>query len=105
MNSSRYFMLWLLLPLLGFSWLLLAAVEPNGPGPLDYVLIGYLIGTLFGQATLASAWMALGPLPLLWRLPLSLSWVAALAIAFIVNVSNSRGPNLQIALIAAGCIG
>ena len=106
MSSNRYLIAVFLLPLLGFSWLVLAALEPNGPsGPLEYALIGYLIGTMFGQATLAAAWTALGPMPLLWRLPLSLAWIGALCVAFIINVVASSGPDMQVALIIAACLG
>ena len=106
MQLSRYIVLVLLIPLLGLSWLLLAAVNPAGPsGPFERVLVGYLIGTMFGQATLAAAWTALGPAPLLWRLPLSLGWIAALVLALLFNfqVSN-HGPDLGVVLIIGSCL-
>lgn len=106
MIDARYLILLLLTPLLGLSWLLLAAVEPEGPNQLEHFIIGFLLGTMFGQATLASAWAALGPAPLLWRLPLSLGWVAILVIAFLVNISvNNFGGNIEVALILGGCLG
>ena len=103
----RYFAAMLLASLLAPSWLLLALVDPKGPtSVLNYLLVGYLIGTMFGQATLASAWTALGPLPLLWRLPLSLVWIAALSILFVVNITaHGRSPELQFGLILAICLG
>jgi hypothetical protein len=106
MNQKRYLVALVLGPVLLFSWVLLAAFEPNGPGgPLEYLFIGYLIGTMFGQATLAAAWTALGPMRLLWRLPLSFGWIAALSIAFIINVVGSNGPNMQAALVISACLG
>ena len=106
MKSNRFLVALVLGPLLFFSWLLLAVCVPEAPaGPLEYLLIGYLFGTLFGQATLAAAWTALGPMPLLWRLPLSLGWIAALSIAFMNNVLFNGGPSMQIALVIAACLG
>jgi hypothetical protein len=105
MKTNRYLVAFVLGPVLFFSWVLLAACEANGAaGPLEYLIVGYLIGTMFGQATLAAAWTALGPLPLLWRLPLSLGWIAALAIAFI-NLVGRGGPSMQVALVIAACLG
>jgi hypothetical protein len=83
MISNRYRAAMILAPLLACSWLLLAFVDPNGPG--NYLSIGFMVGTLFSQPTLAAAWTALGPGPLLWRLPLSLAWIAALAVAYVVQ--------------------
>jgi hypothetical protein len=102
---SRYFILLPLVPALGLSWLLIAAVGPDGPsGPVEHILIGYLLGTMFGQATLAAAWTALGPAPLLWRLPLSLGWIAALVIAFMMNMGINGHGNVEVALIMGGCL-
>lgn len=106
MNANRYLVLALLLPMLGLSWLLLAALEPDGPNQLEHILIGFLLGTMFGQTTLAAAWTALGPGPLLWRLPLSLGWVATLAIAFMVNLAlNNHGGDSEVVLLMAACMG
>jgi len=95
-----------LVPLLAASWFLLAAIEPSGgPGVLNHLSIGFLLGTMFGQASLAAAWTALGPLPLLWRLPLSILWIAALVIALLVNVVvYSGGKEIEIVLIMAACM-
>ena len=104
MEIHRYLVAFVLGPILVFSWLLLAIFEPEGPGPIEYALIGYLIGTLFGQATLAAAWTALGPGPLLWRLPLSLAWIGALSVGFMVNIAQHGGPDGFIALVIAVCL-
>ena len=84
----RYRVLLWVGPLVGLALLLMASVRPEPqPDPWEYVTIGLVYGTLFGQATLAAAWTALGPLPLVWRLPLSLVWLVALIVALAVNVS------------------
>jgi hypothetical protein len=101
---NRWLALVYLLPLLGLSWLLIALLEPTGPAPLEHIIIGYILGTAFGQTTLASAWTALGPAPLLWRLPLSLAWVAALLIAILLNVAIHDPPSVDIALIMSACL-
>ena len=106
MQLTRYFVLLPLVSLLGFSWLLLAAVAIDGrSGAGEHIVVGFLIGTMFGQATLASAWTALGPAPLLWRLPLSLGWIAALVIAFLINIGvNNHGPDAGVAFIMGACL-
>ncbi len=72
----------------------------------EHVVLGYLFGTLFGHTTLAAAWTAFGPLPLLWRLPLSLLWSLALTVAMACNISLHGGPGAGVILvIAAGVLG
>jgi hypothetical protein len=86
---------------------LLALLDPNATSPRwELMGIAVLFGTLFGQTTLAAAWTALGPLPLVWRLPLSLAWLAVLVSAFAVNVTTHGGPPdaAVFALIMAGCL-
>jgi hypothetical protein len=84
--------------------LLMVAVRPEPqPKPLEYVTIGLAFGTYFGFALLAGAWVALGPLALLWRLPLSLAWLAAAIIALASNIAL-HGPRVdgQIVLVFGG---
>lgn len=106
MQRSRYLVIALLIPLLGLSWLLLAFLHPEGPSnQVEHVIIGYLLGTMFGQATMASAWTALGPGPLVWRLPLSLAWTALLVIAFLLNFAfQGHGGNVEVAIMMGGCL-
>lgn len=74
--------------IVGLGLLLMVAVRPEPqPKPLEYVTIGLAFGTFFGHALLAGAWVALGPLPLLWRLPLSLLWLAVAIIALALNIT------------------
>jgi hypothetical protein len=102
-TSSRYGVFFVLGPLLGFSWLLVLVLHPERMGGrFEYAAIGYLFGTLFGQALLASAWIALGPFWLPLRLALSLGWIAALWLSVIVALDN--GPGLDFALLLGACL-
>jgi hypothetical protein len=65
--------------------------EPQ-PTPLVYVTIGAVFGTLFGLATLAGAWAALGPGWLVWRQPLSLACLAVLVAALGIHYRVHSGP-------------
>jgi hypothetical protein len=69
----RYFILVLTLPLITLACILLAAI-PIAPGDsaLDHFLIGLVLGTFY----------ALGPGPLILRLPMSVLWVACLLLVF-----------------------
>lgn len=106
MSPSRFLVLTYLLPLLAVSWLLLAVIDPDaGPGVSQHVAIAFLLGTMFGQATLAAGWNALGPLPLVWRMPLSLLWIAVLILGLLINVANhSGGSEIEVVLIMAVCL-
>jgi len=76
------------------SWLTLAVLDPDPGGGISETLgLGYFLGSLFGHATLAAAWAAFGPAPPIWRIPLSLIWVAMLAIAIGINVALNGGPD------------
>jgi hypothetical protein len=78
---------------------LLVVVSPE----FEYVGIGYLIGTMFGQATMAAAWTALGPFPLLWRLPLSLGWLATLTASLAANI-ELFGQSDEIWIVMGACV-
>jgi hypothetical protein len=88
--------------LIALGCLLLAVVRPE-PGEGEFVVIGLIFGTLFGHTTLAAAWCALGPLPLVWRLPLSLLWLAALVASFVAQ--NPPGPTEMFVVLAAAMLG
>ena len=90
-------MLWL-------SWVVLALFDPDGPRPAEYLGIGYLFGTLFGQTTLAAAWAALGPLPWFVRLPLALLWIMILWTCVLFNIGLHGGPDAEFYLVLAGCL-
>jgi hypothetical protein len=60
------------------------------------------LGAFFGQTTLASAWAALGPGPLRWRLPLSLVWVALLPLVLVINIAIHHPGEGEIAMVIVG---
>lgn len=79
---------------------LVAVIDPNRH---EHVAIGFILGTLFGQTTLAAAWTALGPLPLMWRLPFSFLWLSCLMLAFAGNIwMYGHGSDVSFWL-ATGC--
>lgn len=105
MSQRRYRVLFWAGPLIAFGWLVVALANPDArTRAMEYVSIGLFLGTLFGQTTLASAWMALGPAPLVWRLPLSLIWVAMLTTALALNVGLHGGGPPTIAAVVGCCL-
>lgn len=91
-------------PLVVLGWLLIAFLDPDPPGRLgEYIGLGYFFGSMFGQTTMASAWTAFGPAPLVWRLPLSFLWVVMLAVAIGINVGLNGGPRDAI-VVVGGCL-
>ena len=88
-------------PLVVVGCLLLLVMNPGRGGA--YVTLGYLFGTTFAYATLASAWTAFGPLPLVWRLPLALAWMIVMVIALVCNIGIFGGPG-EVPVIMAGCL-
>lgn len=86
--SSRYQAgLWVGV-ILVLNWITLAIVQPRGTA-----VLGYFIGSLSANATLAAAWAALGPGRLVWRLPLSIGWVFLQLIFVAINLSLNQGPS------------
>lgn len=99
--SIRPNLIWLCgTPLVVVGLLLLVLLDGSLPHP---IIGGFLWGTLFGHTTLAAAWTAFGPSPLLWRLPLSLLWIAALTVALICNLKfhGIGAPDEFVAVVAA----
>lgn len=80
-------------PFVLLNVLLIVVLHPRaGPGLAETISLGFLLGSLFAQASLAAAWTALGTGPLAWRLPLSLGWILLLALAIQMNLALHRGP-------------
>jgi hypothetical protein len=92
-TPRRYRILFWTAPVLALHWILIAAVPLHGPGPYEYVTIGFFLGSVFGQTTLAAAWAALGPAPIAWRVPLSFAWAAMLPVVIAINIGLHTGPN------------
>jgi hypothetical protein len=89
------------------GWVLIAAVGPDrgGPSLSANLVIGLVLGTIFGQVSLAAAWCALGPFALIRRLPLAFAWLAAIVVAFGVNISGTTPiPSLILLLVYAGAM-
>jgi hypothetical protein len=76
-----------------FGWLIIAIADPNEQSVPGWLVVGFILGTIFGQVSLAAAWCALGPFSLIRRLPLSFAWIAAIVIAFAVNIARSPHSN------------
>ena len=83
------------------------ALIPIGPGrgPPNAILIGFSLGTIFGQTTLAATWTAFGPLSLVRRLPLSLAWMGLLGIAIAINIGLQGRPSDAPFVIGACLLG
>jgi len=65
----------------GCALVALVPERGGGPGIINAVWMGTVLGTLFGQVALSAAWCALGPFALANRLPLAAGWLAALVLA------------------------
>jgi hypothetical protein len=93
--------------LIASGWLFIALVSlPQGPTSiLGTLVISAVLGTMFGQVSLAAAWCALGPFALVRRLPLAFAWIAAIVLSFgfsIARESNSDG--LPMLLVYGGAV-
>jgi hypothetical protein len=88
--------------MVGLGLLLMVAVKPEPqPKPLEYATMGLVFGTFFAYSLLAGAWVALGPLTLVVRLPLSLAWLGTAVLALVGNVVV-HGPGSQEVVIVFG---
>lgn len=105
MIPRRYRILLWAPPVLVLQWIAIAVIEPNGRGSFEYVNIGFFLGSVFGHATLAAAWAALGPGRVWWRVPLSLVWVATLPVAIAINLAMDGGPDDVVVIIGACLFG
>lgn len=85
------------------GWVLVAFMDPDPPGrTFEALSLGIFFGTMFGHTTAAAAWAALGPGPLLVRLPLALVWVVMLPAALAVNIGIHSGPGVELAVLFCG---
>jgi hypothetical protein len=91
-------------PVVALGLLSISLLDPDPPGRLgEQIGLGFFFGTMFSHATLASAWTAFGPGPLVWRLPLSLAWVLSMPVAIGINVGLNGGPD-EAAVVVGGCL-
>ena len=104
MSRRDHVFLWVA-PVIAVQWLLLVVIDPDaGSGLAETLSIGFFLGTMLGQATLAAAWAPLGPGPLVWRLPLSLIWLALLALGLTLNLGLHRGPPGDFVILMGLCL-
>ncbi len=54
---------------------------PSAPIAISFILIGFVLGTMFGSAAIAAAWSAWGPYSWFVRIPLSVLWLVLLLLA------------------------
>ena len=104
MIAKRYRIILWAAPLILLQWMAAAVIKPDGsPRWIEYVIVGFFLGTFFGHATLAAAWAALGPGPVRWRFPLSLVWVAMLPMAIAINIAIHDW-RLPYVFVIGGCL-
>jgi hypothetical protein len=87
------------------GWLVIALARPSVSSNSieSELIVGLVLGSMFGQVSLSAAWCALGPFPLIRRLPLSFLWLAAIVVSFGSNVAqqaNSHG--FQVLVVYGG---
>lgn len=91
--SRRYRCLLWVGPLVLAPWLFSALSDDNPQGTISqFIVWGIFWGTMFGQTTLAAAWSAFGPAPLIIRLPFSLVWVLMHPVALALHLYLNGGP-------------
>jgi hypothetical protein len=93
-------------PLVLVTWLAVAFSEENQQSPLlETIFVGLFWGTMFGHTTLAAAWSAFGPGPLVVRLPLSLVWVAMLPVVIVIQLHDNPGSaGTGMAILIGACL-
>jgi len=103
----RTWPLFAVLAILSAGWFVAALLSPQHfqRTAAEYAVVGMLIGTLFGHAVLMAAWSALGPFRPRWRLPLSLAWLTALALALAFNIEVFGGPGDVVAAMTTCLFG
>ena len=67
--------------------------------------IAIVLGCGFAQASVAAAWMALGPLPFRWRGPGSAAWVLLAAILLAINLAVNSPRSDEGVVLGASFIG
>ena len=81
--GTRYFRVFLWTAPVVLVNLVLLAIVPTVPtnNLIESMAQQALGGTVFAQTAIAATWAAFGPGPFMWRLPLSLTWLALLTVA------------------------
>jgi hypothetical protein len=103
MNSNRYLVCIPAALLMSIGWLILALAWPEGSAN-RHLMIGLMLGTMFGHTTVAAGWSAFGPGPLILRMPLSAAMVAMCVLIFTASIFvRSRG-EVGLGMVLAGCL-
>jgi hypothetical protein len=86
----------------GLVLLAMVDVQANA-GPPEELVVGYVLGTIYGQSLVAAAWVALGPGQLWARSLASLGWIVLQIVAVAIQTAAHRGPDdvLEILAISA----
>ncbi len=101
----KTFVLTTIVALIAIGWLFIALVSLSRgpPSILGPFIISAVLGTMFGQVSLAAAWCALGPFALFRRLPFAFAWIAAIVLSFGCNIAQESSPDgLSMLLVYGG---
>lgn len=79
------------------------SVSGPGKGPA-HVGIGTLLGTFFGQCQVAASWAVLGPFRAIYRIPLSICWIALLFIGLSHGLKDGPWMGLIRTLLACAVV-
>ena len=93
--------LWLA-PIITLNWIGIAAIHPAGPRTIS---LGFFFGSMFAHAAMSAAWMALGPLPIIYRAPLSITWLVMLIVGLSINLAINGGPSGALVIVAVCLVG
>jgi hypothetical protein len=89
--------------LTGLGIILLCGLAAIGTGGTPLVG-GLMMGTLFGQVSLAAAWVALGPLRMIVRLTLSGLWLVALWLSLAIGAAASGAQPTEMLVLVGGIL-
>ena len=80
--------------------------ESSVPRSAEYVFVGFVLGTVFAQTTLAAAWATLGPGRFILRLVLSIAWIVSIGFAFLLSIRPGPGGKgeYEVALTITACL-
>jgi hypothetical protein len=86
------------------NWILIAVLKRGTPYDLfDIIVLGFIVGTMLGQTTLAAAYTIFGYPSLFTRVVLAVAWLTLLAFAFSLQVSLHGGPE-DVGIVIGACL-
>ena len=105
MVSHRNQVIFWTAPLIALTWLMIVVVDPTPGGQvIQSIAVGFFLGAMYGQTTLAAVWTVVGPGPLARRLRYSLVWIALLAVAVAMNTHFHDWPSRSMAVVISLCL-